>query len=126
VPAVRCRMPAPSGLHSSRPASVDATAPILTGIPLVLVLFPLPVPLSILSLLLLLCSVLFFSHPRSEGRPHRERTFSTYRSLSSAIPTDSSMVSPVHVLMLSIQVCRGQQSEVTALTELQISCKCQC
>jgi len=39
-----------------------------------------------------ICSVLFFSRPRSEGWPHL---------------IDSSTESPVHVLMLSIQVVRG-------------------
>ena len=56
-----------------------------------------------LSLLILLASVLFFSRPRSEGWPHHGRTFSIYPD----ILTDSSTESSVHVLMLSIQAVRG-------------------
>ena len=50
-------------------------------------------------------SVLFFSGPRIKGWPHHGRTFSIY--MSSVILIDSSMDSPVHVLMLSIQALRG-------------------
>ena len=47
-------------------------------------------------------SVLFFSRPRSE-----DWTYFLNLSLYSAILIDSSMMSPVHVLMLSIQAVRG-------------------
>jgi len=53
-----------------------------------------------------ICSVLFFSRPRSECWPHHGRTFSIYLC-HSVILTDSSTESPVHVLMLSIQAVRG-------------------
>jgi len=46
--------------------------------------------------------VLFFSRPRSEGWP-----YFLHLSLSSVILIDSSTGSPVHLLMLSIQVVRG-------------------
>ena len=46
--------------------------------------------------------VLFFSHPRSKGWPHHN----VLSLFISTILIDSSMVSPVHVLMLSIQAVR--------------------
>ena len=46
------------------------------------------------------CSVLFFSRPRSEGLATPGTNF-LYSSLSSVI------LSPIHVLMLSIQAVRG-------------------
>jgi len=55
--------------------------------------------------LMIACSVLSFSHPQSEGRPHHGRTFSI--NLCPVILTDSSTGSPVHVLMLSIQAVCG-------------------
>ena len=76
------------------------------------------------------CSILFISRPRSEGWPHHGRTFSI--SLSSVIPIDSSTVSPVHVLMLSIQAVRGlprlrapglfPACELTYMSDLHDSC----
>jgi len=54
------------------------------------------------------CSVLlflFFSRPRSEGWPHTW-TYFLHLSLSSVILIDSSMESPVHVLVLSTQAMR--------------------
>jgi len=50
------------------------------------------------------CSVLQSSSIRGLATPW---TYFLYLSLSSAILIDSSMVSPVHVLMLSIQAVRG-------------------
>jgi len=48
---------------------------------------------------------LFFSRPQFEGWPHHGPTFSVY--LCPVILSDSSMGSPVHVLMLTIQATRG-------------------
>ena len=50
-------------------------------------------------------SVLFFSHPLSEGWPHHWRTFSIYPCPLSFWLTSTE--SPVDVLMLSIQAVRG-------------------
>jgi len=54
----------------------------------------------------MLCSVLFFSRPRSEGWPHHGRTFSIYLC-SLFFLIDCFTGSPVHVLMSSIQAVRG-------------------
>jgi len=51
------------------------------------------------------CSVLFFSHPRSEGWPYHGRILSPFVPVL-VILIDSSMESPVHVLTLSIQAVR--------------------
>ena len=53
--------------------------------------------------IVLFCSVLFFSRPRSEGWPHHGRTFSI--NPSPVILIDSSTESPVHVLMSSSRPC---------------------
>ena len=51
-------------------------------------------------------SVVFFSRPRSKGWPH-QWTYFLHLSLSSVILIESSMESPVHVLMLTLQAVRG-------------------
>ena len=60
-----------------------------------------------------ICSVLFFSRPRSECSPHYGRTFPIY--LSSVILIDSLTRSPVHVLMLSIQAVRSRRAWSSSL-----------
>jgi len=55
----------------------------------------------------LFCSVLY-SRPRSEGWPHHGRTFSIYPCpLSFWLTLPRRVLTPVHVLMLSIQAVRG-------------------